>query len=93
MRVYDVLMGYSDCLMATDEILRDILRAARIPEGDGHRRTALPDRKVLRGVGEKAGLKDVSVLAAAYRAGVPCYYVVARRLHHRNERGGVGSAR
>src|SRR5579871_6752403 len=24
-RVYDVLMGYSDCLMATDEILRDLL--------------------------------------------------------------------
>src|SRR5512140_952064 len=24
-RVYDVLLGYSDCLMATDEILRDIL--------------------------------------------------------------------
>ncbi len=24
-RVYDVLIGYSDCLMATDEILRDIL--------------------------------------------------------------------
>src|SRR5262249_59316533 len=24
-RVYDVLIGYSDCLMATDEILREIL--------------------------------------------------------------------
>ena len=24
-RVYDVLLGYSDCLMATDEILREIL--------------------------------------------------------------------
>ena len=27
-RVYDVLMGYSDCLMATDETLRNILRPA-----------------------------------------------------------------
>ena len=24
-RIYDVLLGYSDCLMATDEILREIL--------------------------------------------------------------------
>ncbi len=50
-RVYDVLLGYSDCLMATDEILREHPGAARVPEGDGHRRAALPARQVRRRVG------------------------------------------
>jgi len=72
-RVYDVLMGYSDCLMATDEILRSILVQ---PEFQKEMGTAELHHLLGRYAAEwerKAGLKNVSVLAAAYRAGVPCY--------------------
>ena len=72
-RVYDVLLGYSDCLMATDEILRGILVQ---PEFQKEMGTAELHHLLGRYAAEwerKAGLKDVSVLAAAYRAGVPCY--------------------
>jgi deoxyhypusine synthase len=72
-RVYDVLLGYSDCLMATDEILRGILVQ---PEFQKEMGTAELHYLLGRYAAEwerKAGLKDVSVLAAAYRAGVPCY--------------------
>jgi len=72
-RVYDVLMGYSDCLMATDEILRDMLVQ---PEFQKEMGTAELHHLLGRHAAEwerKAGVKDVSVLAAAYRAGVPCY--------------------
>jgi len=72
-RVYDVLIGYSACLMATDEILRGILVQ---PEFQKEMGTAELHHLLGRYAAEwerKAGLKDVSVLAAAYRAGVPCY--------------------
>ncbi len=72
-RVYDVLLGYSDCLMATDEILRNIIVQ---PEFQKEMGTAELHYLLGRYAAEwerKAGLKDVSVLAAAYRAGVPCY--------------------
>ncbi len=72
-RIYDVLLGYSDCLMATDEILRSILMQ---PEFQKEMGTAELHYLLGRYCAEwerKAGLKDVSVLAAAYRAGVPCY--------------------
>ncbi|MCU0784309.1 MAG: deoxyhypusine synthase [Verrucomicrobia bacterium] len=72
-RVYDVLLGYSDCLMATDEILRDILIQ---PEFQKEMGTAELHNLIGKYCAEwerKAGVKDVSVLAAAYRAGVPCY--------------------
>ncbi len=72
-RVYDVLMGYSDCLMATDEILRNMLVQ---PEFQKEMGTAEMHHLLGKYAAEwerKAGLKDVSVLAAAYRAGVPCY--------------------
>src|SRR5512135_1902580 len=72
-RVYDVLMGYSDCLMATDETLRNILVQ---PEFQREMGTAELHHLLGKYCAEwerKAGLKNVSVLAAAYRAGVPCY--------------------
>ena len=72
-RIYDVLLGYSDCLMATDEILREILVQ---PEFQKEMGTAELHYLIGRYAAEwerKAGVKDVSVLAAAYRAGVPCY--------------------
>jgi deoxyhypusine synthase len=72
-RVYDVLLGYSDCLMATDEFLRNILIQPEFQKemGSGELHHLLG--KHAAEWERKAGLKDVSVLAAAYRAGVPCY--------------------
>jgi deoxyhypusine synthase len=72
-RIYDVVIPYSDGLMATDEILREILVQ---PEFQKEMGTAELHHLLGRYCAEwerKNGLKDVSVLAAAYRAGVPCY--------------------
>jgi len=72
-RVYDVLLGYSDCLMATDEILRSILIQPEFQKEMGCGELHHLLGKYAAEWERQAGLKDVSVLAAAYRAGVPCY--------------------
>lgn len=72
-RVYDVLLGYTDCLMETDKILRGILVR---PEFQKEMGTGELHRLLGKYAAEwerKSGLKDVSVLAAAYRCGVPVY--------------------
>lgn len=72
-RIYDVVIPYSDGLMATDDILREILIQ---PEFQKEMGTAELHYLLGRYCAEwerKNKLKDVSVLAAAYRAGVPCY--------------------
>jgi len=72
-RIYDVLLSYTDCLMATDEALRRIMME---PEFQMEMGTAELHYKLGKYAAEwerKNSLKDVSVLAAAYRAGVPCY--------------------
>ncbi len=72
-RIYDVVIPYSDGLMATDEILRHILVQ---PEFQKEMGTAELHYLIGRYAAEwerKHKLKDVSVMAAAYRAGVPCY--------------------
>ena len=72
-RIYDVFLGYSDCLMATDEILRSILVQ---PEFQKEMGTGELHHLLGRYAAEwekKSGLGNVSVLAAAYRAGVPVY--------------------
>src|SRR5882724_11608069 len=72
-RVYDVLLGYSDCLMATDEILREILIQPEFQKEMGTGELHHLIGKYAAEWERKAGVEDVSVLAAAYRAGVPCY--------------------
>src|SRR3989441_5142619 len=72
-RVYDVVIPYSDGLMATDDLLRELLTGAEFQKEMG---TAELHHLLGRYCAEwerKNKLKDVSVLAAAYRAGVPCY--------------------
>jgi deoxyhypusine synthase len=72
-RIYDVVIPYSDGLMATDELLRDLLLQ---PEFQKEMGTAELHYLLGRYCAEwerKNKLKDVSVLAAAYRAGVPCF--------------------
>src|SRR5256885_8280580 len=72
-RIYDVVIPYSDGLMATDELLRELLCQ---PEFQKEMGTAELHYLLGRYCAEwerKNKLRDVSVLAAAYRAGVPCY--------------------
>ena len=72
-RIYDVYLGYTDCLMATDKILRGILVQ---PEFQKEMGTAQFYHRLGRYAAEwerKCGHRDVSVLAAAYRCGVPIH--------------------
>ena len=72
-RIYDVLIGYSDCLMATDEILRTILMEPEFQKEMGTGELHYLLGRYAAEWERKNGVKDVSVLAAAYRCGVPCY--------------------
>src|ERR1041384_359312 len=72
-RVYDVVIPYSDGLMATDEILREILTRPEFQKEMGTAELHYLIGKFCAEYERKHKLKDVSVLAAAYRAGVPCY--------------------
>ena len=72
-RIYDVLIPYSDGLMATDDILRDILIQPEFQKEMGSAELHGLLGKYCAEWERKNKLKDVSVLAAAYRAGVPCY--------------------
>ncbi len=72
-RIYDVLLDYKDCLMGTDQILQQILMNDEFKQEMGmaefHHRLG----RYVAEIEEKNGLKDVSILAAAYRADVPVY--------------------
>jgi len=72
-RIYDVLLGYTDCLMATDEILRRILVQSEFQKEMGTAELHYLLGKYAAEWEKKNDLKDVSVLAAAYRAGLPVY--------------------
>lgn len=72
-RIYDVLLGYTDCLMATDEILRSILTQPEFQKEMGTAELHHILGKYAAEWERKMGLKNVSVLAAAYRANVPVY--------------------
>ncbi len=72
-RIYDVVIPYSDGLMATDELLRDMLIQPEFQKEMGTAELHYKLGKYCAEYERKHKLKDVSVLAAAYRAGVPCY--------------------
>jgi len=72
-RIYDVLLGHSDCLLATDEALRQILMHDEFQETMGTAKLHHLIGKYAAQAERANGLKDVSVLAAAYRCGVPIY--------------------
>ncbi len=72
-RIYDVVIPYSDGLMATDELLREMLIQPEFQKEMGTAELHYKLGKYCAEYERKHGLKDVSVLAAAYRAGVPCY--------------------
>lgn len=72
-RIYDILMSYTDCLLETDRLLREILSKQEFQRVMGTAEFHYLLGKHLAKEEEKQGLKGVSILAAAYRAGVPIY--------------------
>ncbi|HYG78348.1 MAG TPA: deoxyhypusine synthase, partial [Planctomycetota bacterium] len=70
-RIYDVFLHYDDVLLATDAVLREILQQPEFQKEMGTAECYFHIGKYAAAYEEQAGLKDVSVLAAAYRAGVP----------------------
>jgi len=72
-RIYDVVIPYSDGLMSTDELLRATLMLPEFQKEMGTAELHYLLGKHAAGWERKTGLKDVSLLAAAYRAGVPCF--------------------
>lgn len=72
-RIYDIFLGYTDCLMQTDRILRSILVQ---PEFQKEMGTAEFYHLLGRYANEfekQNNSQGVSILAAAYRAGVPLF--------------------
>ncbi len=72
-RIYDVFLGYTDCLMETDKILTSILVQ---PEFQKEMGTAEFYHLLGRYANEMEKISKrngVSILAAAYRAGVPLF--------------------
>ncbi|MEO0051391.1 MAG: deoxyhypusine synthase [candidate division WOR-3 bacterium] len=72
-RIYDIFLGYTDCLCATDEILRKILLQPEFQKEMGTAEFYHYLGKYAAEYEEENGLKDVSILAAAYRYGVPVH--------------------
>jgi deoxyhypusine synthase len=72
-RIYDILLDYNDVLMRTDDILRKILIQPEMQKEMGTAELHYYIGKYCAEFERQTGLKDASVLAAAYRAGVPCY--------------------
>ncbi len=72
-RIYDILLDYNSVLMATDHVLRQVLRQPEFQKEMGTAELHYLLGKYCAEFEKQLGLKDVSMLAAAYRAGVPCY--------------------
>jgi deoxyhypusine synthase len=72
-RIYDILMSYTDCLLETDRLLREILSKQEFQRVMGTAEFHYLLGRHLAKEEKKRGLKGVSILAAAYRAGVPIY--------------------
>ncbi len=72
-RIYDILLDYNDVLMRTDDILRKILIQKEFQKEMGTAELHCLIGKYCAEFERQSGLKDASVLAAAYRAGVPCF--------------------
>ncbi|MBU1692853.1 MAG: deoxyhypusine synthase [Verrucomicrobia bacterium] len=72
-RIYDIFLDYNDVLMRTDDLLRKILIQPEFQKEMGTTELHYLLGKYCAEFERQAGLKDVSVLAAAYRAGVPCF--------------------
>jgi deoxyhypusine synthase len=72
-RIYDILFDYEDVLMETDRRLRQILVRPEFQKEMGTREFYYHLGKILNEHEEKNKLGQVSVLAAAYRNGIPVF--------------------
>ncbi len=72
-RIYDILFDYEDVLMATDRVLRKIMLRAEFQKEMGTREYYHLLGKVADEYEKKNNLGEVSVLAAAYRNGIPVF--------------------
>jgi deoxyhypusine synthase len=72
-RIYDILLDYNDVLMRTDDILRKILIQKEFQKEMGTAELHHLIGKYCAEFERQTGLRDASMLAAAYRAGVPCF--------------------
>jgi deoxyhypusine synthase len=72
-RIYDILFDYEDVLMETDRRLRQILVRPQFQKEMGTREFYYSLGKILNEHEGKNKLGEVSVLAAAYRNGIPVF--------------------
>ena len=72
-RIYDVFLHYDDVLLATDAVLRDVIKQPEFQKEMGTPEFYWRLGRYANEYERKAGLKGVSVLAAAYRAAVPIF--------------------
>jgi deoxyhypusine synthase len=72
-RIYDILFDYEDVLMETDRRLREILTRPEFQKEMGTREFYHHLGKILNECEEKNKLGQVSILAAAYRNGIPVF--------------------
>lgn len=72
-RIYDILFDYEDVLMETDRRLREILARPEFQKEMGTREFYHHLGKILCEYEKKNKLGQVSILAAAYRNGIPVF--------------------
>jgi deoxyhypusine synthase len=72
-RIYDILFDYEDVLMETDRRLRTILVRPEFQKEMGTREFYYHLGKVMNDYEEKNHLGEVSIVAAAYRNGIPVF--------------------
>lgn len=72
-RIYDIVLDYNNVLMATDYVLNQILVQPEFQREMGTAELHYMMGKYCAEFEKQTGQKDKSVLAAAYRAGVPCF--------------------
>jgi deoxyhypusine synthase len=72
-RIYDVLFDYDDVLMATDKLLREIMCRPEFQKEMGTREYYYHLGKVLDQFEKDNKTGQVSILAAAYRNGIPVF--------------------
>jgi Deoxyhypusine synthase len=72
-RIYDILFDYQDVLMETDKILRKIMLRPEFQKEMGTREFYHHLGKILNDIEQQNNIGQVSVLAAAYRNGIPVF--------------------
>ncbi len=72
-RIYDILLSYTDCLLETDRYVREILSKDEFQKEMSTAELHYMLGKYAAQGEEKHGIRGASLLAAAYRAQVPIY--------------------